>query len=279
MAAPHVFDYTDYRQLLRDLYEHHRAEKPFFSYRYIGSKVGFKSAGFLTNILQGKRNISAEIGFKFAELFKFSPRETEYFQTMVQYDQAKQHNQKKFAYEKLLSMRKTKVGRLAADQYEYFDKWYYVAIRELLNFYPFKGDYADLAHRVRPYIKPSEAKTAVDLLLRLGLIRTREDGVYELTEKNVTSEPHVPLVAVHNFQLATMDLAKESMDRFPHDRRSVSTLTLSMSASTYKEIKEKLDALRREILEIVKNDPHEVDRVYQYNLQIFPLTDTRDEQV
>lgn len=277
MAAPSVFDYIDYRTLLRDLYEYWRSQKDFFSYRYIGRRVGFSSAGFFTNILQGKRNISPQFVFKFAQLFEFSARETEYFEALVQFDQAKQHDQKKFHYEKILAMRKSKVGRLAADQYEYFDKWYYVAIRELLNFHPFKGDYADLARRVRPYIKPSEAKSAVELLVRLGLVRRTENGTYELTEKTVTSYPDVPLVAVHNFQHATMDLAKESIDRFSRNKRSVSTLTLSLSRETFQQIDEKLASFRREVMELVKNDPNTVDRVYQFNFQIYPLTDIRDE--
>ena len=270
-----VYDYTDYRALLRDLYTQRKEKQPFFSYRYIGQKVGFKSAGFFTNILQGRRNISSEIIFKFAELFRFSKRQTEYFETLVLYDQSKQHAQRRYYYEKMLSMRKGKVHRLAADQYEYFNKWYHVAIRELLNFYPFKGDYADLARRVRPYIKPSEAKAAVDLLLRLGLVRKKDDGTYELTEATVTSVPDVPLVAVHSFEVATMDLAKEAIDRFPRNRRDISTVTLSISAQTYEQIHEKLAAFRREMLDMAKNDPHEVDRIYQFNFQIFPLADIR----
>ncbi|MBD3239027.1 MAG: TIGR02147 family protein [Chitinivibrionales bacterium] len=277
MRQPNVFDYLDYRALLKDLYEYHRERKPFFSYRYIGQKVGFKSAGFFSNILHGRRNISSETIFHFAELFKFSRQETEYFEALVLYDQAKQHGRKRHYYEKLLAMRRSKVRGLAADQYEYFQKWYYVAVRELLNFYPFKGDYADLARRVRPYIKPSEAKAAVELLERLELIRRRDDGTYELTDRTVTSYPDVPLVAVHNFQLATMELAKESIDRFPREKRSISTLTLSLSADAYKRIEQKLSSFRREMLDLVKNDPNVADRIYQFNFQVFPLTDIPDD--
>jgi uncharacterized protein (TIGR02147 family) len=277
MAGPTVFEYLDYRALLRDLYECSRAEKPFFSYRYIAQKVGFKSAGFFSNILQGRRNMSADTAFRFAALFKFGRRETEYFQTLVQYEQAKQHSQKRFHYEKLLAMRSSTVARLAADKYEYFQKWYYVAIRELLNFFPFRGDYVDLARRVRPHIKPSEAKAAVELLERLELIRRRDDGYYELTDKTISSYPQVPLVAVHTFQLAMMDLAKESIDRFPREKRSISTLSMSMSAGTYKAVEEKLAQFRREVQEMVEKDPAEADRIYQFNFQIFPLADIRDE--
>jgi uncharacterized protein (TIGR02147 family) len=271
-----VFSYTDYRLLLKDLYEDRKKLQPFFSYRYIGQKVGFSSAGFLTNILQGKRNISPDLVFKFAELYKFNRKETEYFELLVQYDQAKQHSQKRYYYEKMLAVAKSKARVLSADQYEYFDKWYYVAIRELLNFYPFRGDYRELGRRVRPNLTPSEAKKAVDLLLRLNLIRKREDGVYVLTDQTITTAAAAPLVAVHNFQMATMDLAKEAIDRFPRERRSISTLTLSVSKDAFDRINEKLAGFRQEVLELVKNDQNVPDRVYQFNFQIFPMTDLQE---
>jgi len=267
-----VFEYTDYRLLLRDLYEERKKAQPIFSYRYIGQKVGFSSAGYFSNIIQGRRNISSDLVFKFAELFKFNKRETEYFEALVLYDQSKEHSQKKYHYEKILSMRKSKVGQLSADQYEYFDKWYYVAVRELLNFFPFKGDYQELSLMLRPSITPREAKAAIDLLERLKLVRKKTDGTFEVTESNITSYPNVPLVAVHNFQIAAMDMAKQALDRIPQDKRSISTVSLSCSAETYQAIFERVAALRREIQELVKNDPGKVDRVYQFNFQVYPLT-------
>jgi uncharacterized protein (TIGR02147 family) len=271
-----VFEYIDYRLLLKDLYETNKAKQSSFSYRYIGQKVGFKSAGFFTNILQGKRNISSNTIFKFAELFKFSKKETEYFELLVLYDQAKEHARKKYYFEKLLTMRKSKVHELTADQYSYFNNWYNVAIRELLNYFPFRGDYSELGKMLNPSITPAEARKSVELLKKLGLIEEKENHTYRVTNKTITTIPHVPLVAVHSFQVATMDLAKEAIDRFPTDKRSISTLSLSLSSESYKIIEEKLAIFRRDVLDLVKNDRKRIDRVYQFNFQIYPLSEERD---
>lgn len=269
-----VFEYINYRQLLHDLYKQHKKENQSFSYRYIGQKVGFKSAGFFTNILQGKRNISQNIVFKFAELFKFNKKETEYFENLVLYDQAAHHSQKKYYFEKILALRKSKAHELTAGQYRYFEHWYNVAIREVLNYYPFRGDYRELAKKLTPPISAAEARKSVELLLELGLIEENEDHTYRVTEKTITSYPQVPLVAVNNFQLAMMDLAKQAIDRFPREKRSISTLTLSVSEESYAAIEEKLTLFRRDILDLVKNNKHCEDRVYQFNFQIFPLSET-----
>jgi uncharacterized protein (TIGR02147 family) len=271
-----IYDYTDYRLLLKDLYEDAKKHKPFFSYRYIARKVGFSSAGFFSNILQGKRNISNETIFGFAELFTFSKRQTEFFELLVHFNQARQHERKRFYFEKLLSFKRSRFYLLGADQYEYFDKWYYVAIRELLNYFPFQGDFKELGRMLRPAISPSEAKKAVELLERLGLIERNPDGFYGVTDAVVTTGRELRSVAVHNFQRSTIDLAKESIDRFPRHKRLISTLTLNLSEEVYQGIVDKLVEFEREVLELVQNDTNSPDRIYQFNFQVFPLADSYD---
>ncbi len=268
-----IYSYLDYRKLLKDLYKEFKERNPNFTYRYIARRVGFKSPGFFSNILNGKRNISQKTSIGLSEVFKLKKKEADYFEILVQYNQAGSFRSKKYYFEKLLEIKKTKVHELAKDQYKYFDEWYNVAIRELMNFYDFKGDFLKLGNKLKPEITPVQARNSVDLLKKLGLIKENDEGKYELTEKTVTSYPDVPKVAVQSFQRSMIDLAKESMDRFPEDRRSLSTLTLSLSQESYDKIEEKLGIFRREILDLVKRDKNNVDRVYQFNFQIFPLTE------
>jgi plasmid maintenance system antidote protein VapI len=121
-----VFDYNDYRILLGDLYKEKKDQWPAFSYRYICTKVGFASAGFFTNILNGKRNISDELIFKFAELFNFSRVETEFFELLVHYDQSKDPERRKYYHDKMIASRKSAIRELTAEQNEYFSTWYNV---------------------------------------------------------------------------------------------------------------------------------------------------------
>ncbi len=268
-----IYEYLDYRKLLKDLYALEKEKQPSFSYRLLATKVGFKSAGFFSNILNGKRNISENILFKFAELFGFNKKETTYFEALVNYCQAPDHERRKYYFEKVLSLRKSKAHPISADQYEYFSHWYNVAIRELLNYYPFRGDFHTLAKQLKPVITVVEAKKSIELLLKLGLIEIKDDYTYRPTNRTITTVPNVPLVAIHGFQRETMDLAKEAIDRFPRENRSVSTLTLSLSEETYRAIEDKLTKFRSDVLDMVKNDSNRVDRVYQFNFQIFPFTD------
>ena len=58
LSLPDLFAYLDYRKFLRDYCAAKRAKNTWFSYRYLSGKVGIKSGGFFSWVLQGKRNIS-----------------------------------------------------------------------------------------------------------------------------------------------------------------------------------------------------------------------------
>ncbi len=272
-----IFQYTDYRKYLSDFYEAEKKRNPHYSHRYIAQKVGFTSSGFFSKILQDKTNISNDLALRFAEFLKLKKNEAEYFGLLVFFNQAKSHADKKRWFEKIVAFSKSKVKIVQVSQYEFFQKWYYVAIRELLAFYKFNGDFQQLGKMIDPAISPAQAKKGIQLLEKLGLIKKEEDGYYKQTDTLISTGYDVRSVAINNFQLATLDLAKESIDRFPKDERDISTLTLSFSKELYGVIHEKLKGFRREMLELVKNDTNAVDRVYQVNFQIFPLSKIHQE--
>jgi uncharacterized protein (TIGR02147 family) len=272
-----IFQYTDYRKYLSDFYEAEKNRNPHYSHRYIAQKVGFASSGFFSKILQEKTNISNDLALRFADFLKLKKTEAEYFGLLVFFNQAKSHADKKRWFEKIVAFSKSKVKIVQVSQYEFFQKWYYVAIRELLAFYKFSDDYQQLGKMVDPPISEAQAKKAIALLEKLDLIKKGEDGFYKQTDTLISTGYDVKSVAINNFQIATLDLAKESIDRFPKDERDISTLTLSFSKELYGIIHERLKGFRRDILELVKNDPNAVDRVYQVNFQIFPLSQYRRE--
>ena len=269
-----AFEYLNYRKLLKDLYEERKAQQSFFSYRYIAQKVGFSSAGFFTNIIQGKRNISPEYIFKFAEVFKLKKTETEYFELLVNFDQAKDHTRKRFYFEKILGHKKSKIKVTDAQQYEFYSSWYYTAIRELIDIYPFKGDFEELGRKVSPPIKASDARKAVELLEKIGFIKKNEQGIYEQIDTFITTGYEAQSVAINNFLMGMSDLAKEAIDRYPRDKRDISSLSFAVSEDGFSTIHERLKSFRRELMEIIREDKNQKrqDRVYHINFHVFPLT-------
>ena len=271
-----LYAYTDYRKYLRDYYEAKRAAQKVFTHRHIAHAIGFKSTGTFAQILQGKTNISPHTLARFVEFLGLKKDEAAYLELLVLFNQSKGHAEKKRYFERIITFPKSNLKQVDATQYAFYEKWYYSVIRELLAFHPFVDDYRELARLLEPPISTAEAQKAVKLLEELNLIRKNEAGVYGKTDPVITSGYDTRSLAVNQFIIETLDLAKGALDKLPRDERSLSALTLSLPEDGYAMIEEKIKTFRRELLELARNctDPK---RVIQVNFQIFPVTRKADE--
>lgn len=272
MDCINIFEYSDYRRYLKDYYEARKSKEPQFTYRFIAECVGFKSAGHFTQIIKGLINLSSSMVAGFIDFLNLNKKEADYFELLVRFDQAKTHAEKRRYFEQMAKFRELKIVTLDPLQYEYYDNWYYVAVREVLSYYPFKGDYGALAKKVKPSISPREAKKAIALLERLGLIKKESDGFYKKTSAAVSAVPLGGSIAITNQALQTMRLAQEALDRFPKELRNVSGVAFSVSQKTFEDIQEEIRNFRKKILTLAQADSNP-DAVYQFNIQLFPLSD------
>lgn len=273
---PDIFTYIDYRQFLKDAIEEHRKGNTNFSLRYISQKAGIKSMGFLSMVLKGKRNISERLIIELAHIFKLNKKERHYFRSLVHFNQAQTHSEKTHFYQEILSLQKGPVRTVRQDQYEFYEKWYYSAVRELVAIYKITDDYNYCARLLTPPIKPNEAKSALEVLTRLGLIKKTRSGIYKRVDAVITSGSVIRPFAIQNFQRAAMDLAKTAYDRFPREERELSTVTMSIDNDSYEIVKKKLAKLRSEVMELARSVENP-QRVYQLNFQLFPTSKKKEE--
>jgi uncharacterized protein (TIGR02147 family) len=160
---------------------------------------------------------------------------------------------------------------LEKGQYEFFQKWYYSAILTLLDFYPFRNDYRALAQKLSPPITESQAKKAIALLRNLKLIKKKPDGTFGLISTMVTTGEHWRSLAITAFQEETMRLALEALHRIPREQRNISTTTVTLSEKDLDEANEIIKECRTALLKLAESQKNP-DRVYQINLQLFPVT-------
>jgi uncharacterized protein (TIGR02147 family) len=266
-----VKEYLEYRDFLGDYYEEKKLAAPYFSYRFIGKKVGIDPS-HLVKILQKQRHIGAASIETFIAFCGLSGTDAAYFDALVHFNKAKSERDCKHYYEKILSLKGVKTFVLEKGQYEYYSKWYYSAILTLLDFYDFRGDYKAFAEKLTPPITVSEAKKAIALLEMLGLIEKKTGGGYRLTNKIVTSGEQCKTIDVKSFQEATMQLALESLERHSTEKRNISTVTITIAESDLDEINQMIKTFRAALLNYAQ-DAKNPDKVYQLNVQLFPLTE------
>lgn len=266
-----VLDYSDYRKFLGDYLADAKKERAELSHRYIQTRMGISSSGFIANVIAGKKNLSPASAAKLARVLKLPKPQAHYFECLVLFNQARTVEDRN---EYLAKLRGTAARTLSASQLTMFAKWYYVVVRAVLSYYPFRGDYAALASQITPAISPDQAREAVTVLEGLGLVKAKPGGIYELCDAAVTSGDEVKSTDLASFQLTTMDMAKAALNKAPAGSRDISTLTLSVSEATFREIKAEVQLFRKHLSAIACADKL-ADRVYQVNIQLFPLTRTK----
>lgn len=272
---PDIYQYLDYRDYLHDYYKEKKEKVPTFSYQVFANKAGFKSRSFLSDVIEGRKNLSENSLFSIGKALNLPELEFLYFKNLVFFNQAKNHRQKDHFFKCLTESNQAVVAKLVlSNQYEYYSHWYHSTIRELVTIVDFKEDYALLARCLRPAISPRMARQSVDLLLRLGLIIKKEDR-YEQVDTDITTGDTVCSLAIENFHLQNLNLAGESLDSFGAHERDISCIVSSMSRSRFTQVKKEISLFRSKLIAMINMpDQHgtEKKRVYHLNMQLFPTT-------
>jgi uncharacterized protein (TIGR02147 family) len=269
-----LFEYTDFRKYLTDYYEDRKKERSRFSYRQLSAQGGINPGNF-AKMLKGERNLTLAAAIKLARALKLNKRERDYFQAMVLFCQAENHGEKKRCFEELMAFKESSVRILDANQYRFYDKWYYTAVREALAFFPLTdSSFGALGKCIIPAISGKQVAQAVALLLDLKLAEKTEQGAYRRTDTLISTGNDIRSLTLNNFVINTMRLAEQAINQGLKDT-NLSSVTFSVANRDFEAIQEEVRKCRRRIMEIAK-ESNAPDRVYQFNMQLFPMTRRHD---
>lgn len=266
-----IFSYTDYRRFILDWYEQLRTSAAPVTYRAIAQAVGFNSPAHITMILKGKTNLPATAVDKFSGLMQLQKKDAEYFSLLVNYNQARTVAQKKQFFNKMIKFKECGTTLLHPDQFEYYQKWHYAVIHDILSFYPFSGDYNELARMVEPSITAREAKNSITLLERLKFIEKTDDGTYICHLPGISAYSEGASVVLSSYADTMIDRARYALQKMADEERAISWAGFSVSAETFKKMKEEARAFRKKLIEMAQSDPNP-QRAFHLNLQIFPVS-------
>ena len=265
-----IFTYTDFRKYLADYCKDRKKEQPRFSYRSLTAQAGINPGNF-AKMLKGERNLSLGAAIKLARALKLNKRERDYFQAMVLFGQAGNHEEKKHCFEELMSFKESSVRVLDANQYRFYDKWYYTAVREALAFFPLTDlNFKALGKCIIPAISEKQIDQAIALLLDLKLVKKTDQGTYRRTDALISTGNDIRSLTLNNFVINTMRLAEQAINQGLKDT-NLSSVTISIANRDFEAVQEEVRKCRRRIMEIAKESTVP-DRVFQFNIQLFPLT-------
>lgn len=266
-----IFSYSDYRKLLKDFYEEKKSANPSYSYRYFAKKAGLQSANYFKLVMDGTRNLTHRNIRKFAKGLGLGEKECHFFENLVFFNQSKDETERLFFKKNLDLIRAhDDRGLLTKDQFEALSNWYPLVIKELLLLPNFNPQPKKIAQKLDFKITPQQAKEAIELLVRLGLLRVSSKGELESTNQNMQTPDVAKSEAVSSFHRQMITLAKDSIDKQSSEERCLSALTFAVRKKDLSEAFRRIHEFRNELdTYFSRGKPY--DAIYQLNVQLFRL--------
>ena len=266
-----ILEYTDYRQYIADYYADRKA-KTAFSWQEFAKMAGFSSPVYLKYVSEGRFNLSAEAAARVASAISLADFECDFFVEMVKFDHAKNDDEKRAAFSKMVSIAESHKAKIVdGESFRFFEDWKNPVLRELAPAMPGAKPLA-MAHACRPEVSAAEVSETLNFLVKANLLQKDKDGNYTQTDKIVTSGPmnFAPL-ALRGLQRQMGEIALGAIENVPQDERHFSGLTLGITREAYKKIVQEIADFQKRVIAIATSEPA-TDEVYRLNVQLFPMT-------
>ncbi len=267
---PNIYEYNNFRKYLADFQNAKKVTDKRFNKSNVCKLLGLPNTrSYFNDILRGKKITSVFVD-RFVNLLELTSDEEQFFRVLVKFNQAESPNERELYFEQLISLNKTPNKVLSKELFKYYSNWYNSAIRAILNYYTFSGDYKELAKKVFPSISVAQAKESVHLLEKLHLIEKDDEGNYQLTDNSISAPEYIRNDLIKQYQMKCLDLAKNSIIKNGSHPQTIATNTISISNEGYKRLEKKINKFRSEVRSLVHKDEHTAEKVYQLNIQLFP---------
>jgi uncharacterized protein (TIGR02147 family) len=185
IGKPDLFQYLEYRGFLTDYVEWRQKGNASFSKRAFSQKY-FGSTGILYAVIQGQRDLGPKLRVRCAAALSLDDKENDYFELLVQHNQAKADLERNFLFEKLSRFRNSKPWVVAENQHKYYAKWYYAVVFSYLGLDKKKSTPREIAAEIYPTLTEAQVQESIDLLMSLELVKKSDRG-YALTRNHLVS--------------------------------------------------------------------------------------------
>ena len=269
---PNIFLFLNYREFIKDYCKYEKSNDRLFSLRTFSGRISqtLFTSGLLYAILKGKRNMSTTLRPKFVRAMALKEREAQYFEFLVQFNQAKDMEEKNHYFLQLSQFRGSRAKILSESQYKFFSNWYYPVIWNYFEINQTQTNPAEIAKSIHPAVTPNQVEEAIQLLMGLKLIKKMANG-YAVTDKHIATEPEFRGFLAKHYNLQFIQMAANMLDTVAPEFRQYNTLVFSTSERGFEAIKERIVSFQEELKEIIDRE-QKTDRICTLSMQLYPNT-------
>lgn len=287
--VPVLASYTDFRQYLRDFYDYkvraHRDSYSSYTYKTFSASADVRSPNYLKLIIDGERNLSSVTAKKFARAMGLDRESTDEFWLLVQYGQALdplERNRHLRALNEFRLKRRLKNGEVTSERIEGAPRWVSWALHSMADVAGADFSIDGLRELLMGKVSADDIRKSLQQLFDSGALQLDpqtgrvKKGIVPPTrsDQREGDQDEIPPDMIRKIQAELMYLGMESLLSGQTQEREIGTLTVCLTEPEFEKLRFELRHLRKRILKdaLIERERSPGDRVYQFNIQLFPLT-------
>lgn len=267
-----VKHYSDYRSfILAHVQDKKRSHRNWNLSKW-AAELQLKSTSSISKVVSGARLPGPKLMDKLVKYFEFNTDEADYFCNLVRFHKVKSDP-------RLASVILEKLGKdhpdgslriLDNDTFMIISNWYSLAMRELARTNYFFSD-PDWISRIFEFeLSYKEIKSGIRHLENLNLIYRNIHGNFEVTNDRVLTRNDLSQEAIKRYHEGSMGLAKQAVRKYTVNEREFQSSVLVIKEENIKVAKKLIREFRAKFVKLLEETSG--DRIYQIQLQFFPLT-------
>jgi uncharacterized protein (TIGR02147 family) len=242
------------KDFLFKIYTEKKSRNINYSIRAFARDLSIPS-GRLTEIFNGKRNLTEKLGLRISEKLALSNTEAlSFIETIRQ--------------EKTYKKKSLSGQQIPLNDFEKVFSPNAMAILSLMETRTFRSDIGFISQRLS--IPEQEVHALITSLTNLGYIKTDAKGRMKPTHTSTYTSGDVPAQAIRNFHKKVMNNVIEKLDDVDIKDRTVTSMTMAIDKNKMEAARAKIAKFRRSLTKYLETGRK--TEIYTLSIQLFPVT-------
>lgn len=267
-----IYDYINPADFLMKHLEEKKSVNSHFSLRSWALQMGFKSHGPLHHMLSGRRNIPKKYIPFFIQSLKLKTKEAKYFETMIDFQRAKDSNEKEMYYDRLKEIAPGKIkDAVEVESFKYISNPLHYFILEMTELKNFKYNLGWIKQHLYLDVTLKEIEDVINRLLLLGFLE-EQNGNLSKTQKLFSTKADFVNEGVQEYHKNVGLAAISQIKKQSVNERDFSSFSFNIKNEDLPEIKETLKEFTFNLMKQYEAKSKEGDETYHLNLHFFGVS-------
>ena len=236
------------------------------------------TVGFLSLILAGKRTPTLSALQKIIDPFGLSKEDRKALFLLYHLEESDLDTVRRESFDELKSMRPYRDRNpKEVTAFEYFTRWYYVAIREMVQLADFKLDNEWIQSRLKHKVALGEISQALRFLVKNKFITQDRAGSWNQVKHDLTCFDGIYRFSLASFYKQIMPLATEAIEHTPRSQRHLASHTFSLNRSDFEKVRQILEQALDQIQKIKTQPKQNNTEIFHVSMTAFAMSEANSE--